>query len=53
VLLAAFMLFISEIVLARLMTAEAPSSDELPPQARMAQRRGSAGSAAARGRETP
>jgi hypothetical protein len=53
VLLAVFALFIIEIVLARMMTAEAPSSDELPPQARMAQRRGSAGSAAARGRETP
>lgn len=50
-LFAALVLLVAEIVLARLMTSEVPSADELPAQARAAQHRGTAGAAAVRGRE--
>ena len=44
---------IGEIVFARLITPEAPSTDDLPGQARSAGQRVTAGAAAARGRDGP
>jgi hypothetical protein len=51
VLLAAFLLLVTEITFARLITSEAPSADDLPRQARIGRQRAAAGAALARGRE--
>jgi hypothetical protein len=53
VLLLAFLALIGEFVYASLITPEAPSADELPPVARSAGHRMSAGAAAARGGGAP
>lgn len=50
VLLCAFLLLVIEITFARLITAEAPSIEDVPRQARIGRHRGPVGAAAARGR---